>query len=184
MSENAGLAAQLVAKPDRRRARTRQALTRAFAELVREQGFDAMTVAAVADRANVGRSTIYEHFDGLPDLLRASLQHPMGGLAAMLAAGRAAEEFVPLMLHFWEARQYGRAMLAGPARPWMVHCLADLLEPYVAAADGALPRRLLALQMAEAQLGLLAHWLEGRVAVSAEVMAGALFRSARALAGG
>jgi AcrR family transcriptional regulator len=47
---------------DRRVVRTRQAIMQASREIMREKGFDAMTVQDIADRANVNRGTFYAHF--------------------------------------------------------------------------------------------------------------------------
>jgi AcrR family transcriptional regulator len=47
--------------PDRRIARTREALRRAFHELILEKGYDAITVNDMVERANIARSTFYAH---------------------------------------------------------------------------------------------------------------------------
>src|SRR5260221_1390145 len=49
-------------KEDRRIQRTRELLRSAMVSLIREQGFEALTVQHIIDRANVGRSTFYAHF--------------------------------------------------------------------------------------------------------------------------
>jgi AcrR family transcriptional regulator len=55
-------------KEDRRIQRTRKALQNALLELMVEKGYDAVTVQDVIDRANVGRSTFYAHFQDKDDL--------------------------------------------------------------------------------------------------------------------
>jgi AcrR family transcriptional regulator len=47
---------------DRRVVRTRRSILQAAREIMREKGFDAMTVQDIADRANVNRGTFYAHF--------------------------------------------------------------------------------------------------------------------------
>lgn len=54
---------------DRRVQRTRQLLHNALLELIVEQGYEAITVQNIIDRANVGRSTFYAHFRDKEDLL-------------------------------------------------------------------------------------------------------------------
>ena len=49
-------------KPDRRTERSRSALMSAFIAILLSDGYDAVTVERVAERANVGRSTFYMHF--------------------------------------------------------------------------------------------------------------------------
>jgi tetracycline repressor-like protein len=55
--------------PDRRITRTRKSLQDALAELILEKGFHNITVQDVLDRANVGRSTFYYHFQNIDDML-------------------------------------------------------------------------------------------------------------------
>jgi len=47
--------------PDRRIARTREALRVAFIGLILEKGYDAITVNDIVARANIARSTFYAH---------------------------------------------------------------------------------------------------------------------------
>ena len=49
-------------REDRRIQRTRQALQRAFVEVVREKGFSATSIQDITERANVNRGTFYLHF--------------------------------------------------------------------------------------------------------------------------
>lgn len=60
-------------KADRRILRTQRALFGAMIELILENGFDSMTVAEIAERANVGRSTFYAHYADKQDLLQGSI---------------------------------------------------------------------------------------------------------------
>ena len=69
-------------KKDRRVRRTRETLHRAMISLILEKGYEAVTVADVVERANVGRSTFYAHYLGKEDLLTAE----MNDLRALLAA--------------------------------------------------------------------------------------------------
>ncbi len=51
-------------KPDRRVQRTRQSLREALMVLMQEKTYEAITVQAILDQANVGRSTFYLHYEG------------------------------------------------------------------------------------------------------------------------
>src|SRR3954471_23814217 len=68
-------------RPDRRVERSRTALRNAFHQLVLERGYDAIAVADVTELANVGRSTFYQHYAGLDDLLTQSLAEIFAALS-------------------------------------------------------------------------------------------------------
>jgi AcrR family transcriptional regulator len=61
------------AKEDRRVQRTRLTLRSAMVSLIRERGFETLTVQDIIDRADVGRSTFYSHFRSKEDLLEGSV---------------------------------------------------------------------------------------------------------------
>jgi AcrR family transcriptional regulator len=72
--------------PDRRQAKSWTALRRALMSLIREKGFDAITVQEILDRADVGRSTFYVHTTGKVDLLRKSVRQLRSELLAQMVA--------------------------------------------------------------------------------------------------
>ncbi len=54
---------------DRRVQRTRQLLKEALVSLILEKGYQKITIQDIIDRANVGRSTFYSHYQDKEDLL-------------------------------------------------------------------------------------------------------------------
>jgi AcrR family transcriptional regulator len=56
-------------KPDRRIQRTRQSLRTALLTLIKEKGYDAISIEEITERANVGRATFYLHYKDKEDLL-------------------------------------------------------------------------------------------------------------------
>jgi len=54
---------------DRRIQRTRQSLRTALLELVKEKGYDSISIEEITERANVGRATFYLHYKDKEDLL-------------------------------------------------------------------------------------------------------------------
>lgn len=54
----------MAAKVDRRVRRTRRLLSEAFIELVKEKGYEAITVEDIVARADIGKTTFYVHFKG------------------------------------------------------------------------------------------------------------------------
>jgi len=56
-------------KNDRRTQKTKKYLAAALIELIREKGYDAITIQDIIERANVGRSTFYSHYESKEQLL-------------------------------------------------------------------------------------------------------------------
>ena len=59
----------MTAREDRRIQRTQQLLRASLLALVKEKGFEALSVQEIIDRANVGRTTFYAHFRNKEELL-------------------------------------------------------------------------------------------------------------------
>ena len=167
--------------PDRRQGRTRSLIRQAFLELLFEHDFPAVTMAAVAERANVGRSTLYEHFRTKDDLFRDAARWPMSGLAELVGAEALPASFGELLQHFRDNRALGRVLVYLPAYGTMQKVLAELIEPRLA-SGGRLPPALVASQIAAAQFAFLMPWILGQVAVAPADLAEALHRSSNAIA--
>lgn len=170
---------------DRRSARTRDALLEVFLDLLFERGYEALSVRDIAARANVGRSTFYEHFAGKEALLRFSLRRPFSVLADVVGVTHVSERTVRLLGHFRERRKLGPVLFSHPLRALLTRALADLIDDRLATwplpARDSVPRRLIAIQLAEAQLALVDQWVAMRVACRVEAMAAALHASTNAI---
>jgi AcrR family transcriptional regulator len=170
---------------DRRIARSRTALLAAFIEMMLRDGYDTLTVEAVAERANVGRSTFYVHFRSKEDILRQCLANTSRELARALDASITSEQFAPLLQHYYEQRRINHVFLVAPVRAIWVRSLADEIEPMLAARaseQALLPLRLIALHLAEIEIGLVAQWLLARAPIKPERIAEALLATTRAAA--
>jgi AcrR family transcriptional regulator len=171
-------------KRDRRVERTEQLLRGALAALIREKGFEALTVQEIIDRANIGRATFYAHFDNKDDLLVSGFE----GLRASLrtrqreafARGRTIEERVfgfsrDVFAHTNEYRDVFRAMVgkrSGAVVERVLHkLLIELLREDVTGMVGRTRSReaqaeALVQFLAGALFGLLLWWLDGRPRLS------------------
>jgi len=173
-------------KTDRRTERTRQALLTAFRELVLDHPYDTLAVGDIVERANVGRSTFYEHYDGKDALLSESVAGPFQMLAAIAGAEEIPPSLVGTITHFRENQRISRALLTGPGRTVLNRCLADLIEERLRAlgrqtpAAQIIPDALTALHLAAGQLALIENWLTAQHACKPELIAEALFVSTNA----
>lgn len=56
---------------DRRQRKTREAIYTAFTELLKSEPYARITVQQIIDKADIGRTTFYAHFETKDDLLRS-----------------------------------------------------------------------------------------------------------------
>jgi AcrR family transcriptional regulator len=165
---------------DRRTARTRAAIVAAYNHLVMHRRQDQIRVSDIVERANVGRSTFYDHFTGADDVFMAAVARPLALLADAAAGAADAEGLEPLLHHFWDNRQRTREMLAGRQSERIARLLADLIEAQLGDAPLIIPRRLVAIQLAEAALGLVRGWLMAEAPCPPEALAEAICAASRA----
>ena len=184
---------EVVQRRDRRVERTQQLLREALLSLIREKGFEALTVQEIIDRANVGRATFYAHFDNKDDLLlsgfdefRASLK---AGQRDALSYGRNVEDRVfafshEIFSHTNEYRDVFRAMVgkrSGAALQRLLHKLLvdlvreDVKQTVTRAGNDSVPAEAVVQFMAGALFGLLMWWMDGRPRLSVPEV-NALFR--------
>lgn len=159
----------------------------AFVQLVLSDGYDAVTVEHVAERANVGRSTFYMHYTGKDDILSQSMARPSGVLSVLVGNAVPPEVLIKQLTHFHEQRRRNGLFFQGQPRVIWVRCLADLIEPRLEKLARHLRARpvfalpLVATQIAEMQLALIANWLSGRSPTKVDAIAEALTSSTHAL---
>ena len=117
---------------------TRQRIVDAAIELHQTIGPAATTVTAIAERAEVGRVTVYRHFPDEPALARACsghyfAQHPAPDLARWRAIGDPAERLRTALRETYAHHRATEAM--------MTHVLADARDHEVMAPYHALWRQ-------------------------------------------
>jgi AcrR family transcriptional regulator len=164
-------------KVDRRVQRTQQLLRGALLSLIKERGFEGLTVQDVIDRANVGRATFYAHFDNKEDLLLSGFEGLRASLKERqrqaLSRGGSLDERVlafsqEVFAHVNEHRDVFQAMVgkqSGAMVQQVLHkILLDLVRDDVKAmlprGDGsAIPGEALAQFIAGGLFGILVWWL-------------------------
>lgn len=125
---------------DRRALRTRRSLHQALLQLIFERDYDGISVADIADAANVGRSTFYAHFTDKDDLLRSGTEHLRTILFAEHSsdiAGETKAERRPLGFsrfmtgHLREQLELYRALMRGRAGSIMLTQIRQFLSEIV-----------------------------------------------------
>jgi len=137
---------------ERKKARTRQALTAAALRLFLQRGFDAVTVAEIADAADVSVTTLFSYFPSKEALLFDLEQQIEAGLIAAVRDRPAEQDLLAavraylLTLPPWDPtmrmqyQQFSTLVQDTPAlssywqQMWMRH--ADTLAKVIAAEHG------------------------------------------------
>ena len=150
---------------DRRALRTRQALHQALIRLVLERGYDQITIADIADAANVGRSTFYAHFTDKDDLLR----HGISYLSAMLKEPPD-KESGPLGFsrflteHLKDQKKLQRALMQSSAGSIIIgslrEAICDVVRGGLRVERGKAPDEVEVQFVAGAYLAVVTWWLD------------------------
>lgn len=163
---------------DRRALRSRAAILSALNGLLQDTDARSLSVAQIVDRAGVGRSTFYQHFDNIDDLVRVSIGPLFDLLASHCLFGRDSTDadLLRLLEHFWSRRRLVRQLFAGHRAAQMGALMAESFvraqkEPIVA-GNAALRAR--ASFLAGGATALLQDWLTGRLPASPAQIAQAL----------
>lgn len=91
--------------------KTKSAIKKALLELIREKNYPDITVSEIAQRGNIGRSTLYKHYqskaDVLVDIHKDIFENLFSGLSTS-ESWFAPEPSFELILFFEESRKLGR----------------------------------------------------------------------------
>lgn len=163
------------AQPDDRRVRrTRLALRDALLSLLPQRGWDDVSVQEICERADVGRSTFYMHYQGKEQLLAdgfEDLENLLRQQASTLRRTQAEPfPFVRgLMQHVYEERKLFRALIGrGSSQVVQVRfrkLVAKLVEEgLINHANPGWQRDATASYVAGALVELLSWWVDARTA--------------------
>ena len=166
-------------KTDRRVRRTRELLQKALIELIGERGYTEITIQDIVDRANLGRTTFYLHFNSKDELFISCheamvSEFPIGPLHALsreeLLAPEAPVGMATAYQHLEQARPRLYAIFQSKDGPLILRRMRDSnaqqIEANLRAAfnetDSAITLNVLANYLAGAQIALMQWWLEKR----------------------
>lgn len=174
---------------DLRTARTRKLIVEAFVALVRERGFDQVTVGELARSAMVNRATFYRHYrdkyhlvEDIFEQMTHALMAELGPPGPLCPANRVAS-WTKLFAHVSRHANIYGPLLGPHGSPWFAarlrdHCIdlarqrltETIRTPHTEAQQ--IPLVLVASQL----VGAISWWLEHHQPVPAEQMADAFVR--------
>jgi AcrR family transcriptional regulator len=184
-------------KTDRRVQRTRDLLQKAMIELIKERDYDSITVQEIVDRANIGRSAFYLHFNNKDELFVSchelvinefhfgplypltreewlSAEAPHG----MTSAYQHLEEVRTMLYPIFQDKN--NMLTLRILRDWNAHEIETSLRIAFNEADSTIPLDVLAKYLAGAQIALVQWWLEKRQPHTPERLAQIFYRLQRA----
>lgn len=161
---------------DPRVARTRSLLQEALLELARERELDAISVADLADRATVNRSTFYQHYPDKETLLADALDAQAALVGADLSdidpgalTDAPPEVIVRYTRHLAENAALYRQVFGEPGSPLVTARLRGRIRAMARQAceefgldegDRGVPTEIVAASIAGSLVEMLSAWLE------------------------
>lgn len=174
---------------DRRVGKTRKLLQDALIELITEQGYKSISVQDILDRANVGRSTFYAHFQDKDDLLQSCFdtlndllaQHTERLSSAGINPGESHNAGLPLSLFEFAAQhhRFFKALLGQETNGLLNKTLYDSVlaqayEHFKALLpdqqNNTMQSELMAHYVVSAFMGVLKWWVEKDMPCTAQEM--------------
>ena len=166
-------------KTDRRAQRTRELLQKALIELITEREYDAITIQDIVDRANIGRTTFYLHYNNKDELFMSCHETIVGKFHLGSLHPLTREEFLstetpPEMASAYQHLEKKRAFLypifQGKDSLLILRQIRDRsareieanLRTAFAEAESKIPLDMLANYLAGAQIELMQWCLERR----------------------
>ena len=174
---------------DPRVKRTRRLLREALLVLIKEKGFDAITVSDLTEGAEINRATFYQHYHDKYDLLDQTIDEMLLSFATHVAPKDAEEftkndEIIPTFLRMFEfISEYSfffQVMMGENGVPFFQHRLLsiirkcmneklDQLHPHP--EKMMIPKEIFIHYISFVDLGLISYWLENDMQYSAKYMA-------------
>jgi AcrR family transcriptional regulator len=174
---------------DRRVQRTRQLLNDALMALIVEQSYDSITVQNIIDRANLGRSTFYAHYQDKDDLLLSGMEEVVHSLIWGVEnspvedegtrEGRQIISTLPIFRHAQEKYHLHKAIVGGRGIDVIIKTIQNHVSGHIQEQielllrDGhtpSVPPLVMANYLAGTLLTLLTWWLDNNMPYPPERM--------------
>ena len=170
-------------RQDRRSQRTQQALMDALIALLAVKHYDEISINDIIDRANVGRSTFYAHYQAKDDLLKSGFERVLDMLIQQIGFDEADQDLqldtTPLFRHAKGHYELYRTLVWGSGFELLTkdgHAAlsAKFQESFSLLLSGkpepSIPLAVLSYSMAGILLILLKWWLDNKMPYSPDYM--------------
>lgn len=164
-----------LSKQHRRTRRTSELLVHALIELIEEKHYDKISVQDIVERADVGRSTFYAHYQNKDDLLMRGFEHLLDILVQQIQRDHSGQIiFMTAMLFEHAQGHYSvyRTLLWGSGFELLIQdghtALSNkiesrLCELQLSPDDYSVPMPILASSLAGSLLVMLKWWLDNQM---------------------
>jgi AcrR family transcriptional regulator len=170
-------------RQDRRSQRTQQALMDALIALLAVKHYDEISINDIVDRANVGRSTFYAHYQAKDDLLKSGFERVLDMLVHQISFNEADQDLqldtAPLFRHAQGHYDLYRTLVWGSGfeiltRDGLAALSAKFQESFslllIGKPEPSIPLGVLSYSLAGTLLILLKWWLDNKMPYSPEYM--------------
>lgn len=174
---------------DPRIKKTRRYLKEALLSLIKQKGFDAITVRDLTQEADINRATFYQHYQDKFDLLDQTIDEMLLSMATYVAPKSMREftenkdsspVFERLFQFIYENTFFFQVMMGEKGVPSFQHRMLKIIQQFMNEKIDQLhphpekmnvPKEILIHYISFANLGLITYWLENDMKYSAKYMA-------------
>jgi AcrR family transcriptional regulator len=169
-------------KQDRRFKRSRKLLGDALLDLMQEKRFIDITVQDIIDRADIGRTTFYAHYQDKEDLLISSLEEILVSFIHHVDRDIGGQELLSMVDFFYQVKQHPslyKALVSGQGIDVLFNkgqaMISQKIEQHLlqiptSGQNLSIPIPLVANYLAGSFLILLKWWIEHKLVYSPEQM--------------
>lgn len=169
---------------NRQTAKTRAAISQAFNGLVFSRRYDEIRMTDIASAADVGRSTLYQHYPDKDSILIANMNWVLHGLLQATRGPAGHAVVLEVLDHIWDHRAQARHILFGATGEKLESALADaVFRTNGTTAADEIPAIFTANQVAAVVFSSLRSWLRAEASCPPSDLAQNLCRISAALTG-
>ncbi|WP_445491839.1 TetR/AcrR family transcriptional regulator [Niallia sp. 03133] len=171
---------ETAAKTDRRIARTREAINKAFLELFSEKEFEKITINDIAERANINRGTVYLHYTDKYDLFDKCIDDQLNKMFLSCTTKEKTDligALESIFIYYEENVQFFSSMLSNQRtsvfRERMMQVVTSIIKERIdmMGSNKDMDKELIIQFTASAFVGLVEWWISNQMPHTPQIMA-------------